>query len=219
MGSTTGPPSNWLNLPIDAREGIASILSECEKFLVWPHQVMQNAVALLGKSATDDRPISLTSLLYAVCVKIKKPVISEFDRSLATWWDSPVAGNSCLREGIRRRFVSEVACLNGKPCVDTFSVLEKFYDSIDSVKPLQQASQLKWDPVVLYMSLFVHLFNYYAPFGASCWNKGSPLKERALFVTLVSMRTRDTGDRSESRPRENRSVAKETFISKSYKTI
>ena len=32
---------------------------------------MQNAVALLGKSTTDDRPISLTSLLYAVYVKIK----------------------------------------------------------------------------------------------------------------------------------------------------
>ena len=40
---------------------------------------MQNAVALLGKSATDDRPISLTSLLYAVYVKIKKPVIADFD--------------------------------------------------------------------------------------------------------------------------------------------
>ena len=56
-------PSNWLNLPIEARRGIASILSECETGLVWPHQVMQNAVALLSKSATDDRPISLTSLL------------------------------------------------------------------------------------------------------------------------------------------------------------
>ena len=38
---------------------------------------MQNAVALLGKSATDDRPISLTSLLYAVCVKIKELVIAD----------------------------------------------------------------------------------------------------------------------------------------------
>ena len=88
---------------------------------------MQNAAALLGKSGTDDWPISLTSLVYAVYVKIKKPVIADFDRSLATWWDSAVAGNSCLREGIRRRFVSEVACLNGKHCVDTFSDLEKFY--------------------------------------------------------------------------------------------
>ena len=50
-------PSNWLNLPIKARNGVAS---------TWPHQVMQNAVAILGKSAADDRPISLTSLLYAV---------------------------------------------------------------------------------------------------------------------------------------------------------
>ena len=33
-------PGNWLNLPIEARQGIASILSECEKGLVWPHQVM-----------------------------------------------------------------------------------------------------------------------------------------------------------------------------------
>ena len=52
---------DWLNFPIEARKGIASILSECEAGLVWPHQVMQNAVALLGKSATDDRSISLTS--------------------------------------------------------------------------------------------------------------------------------------------------------------
>ena len=93
---------------------------------------MQNAVALQGKSATDDRPISLTSLLH-------------------------VAGNSCLREGIRRRFVSEVACLNGKHCVDTFLDLEQFYDSIDNVKLIQQACQLKWNPVVLHMSLLVHM--------------------------------------------------------------
>ena len=146
-----------MNLPIEARQGIAPILSECEKGLVWRHQVMQNAVALLGKSATDDRPISLTSLLYAVYVKIKKPVIADFDRAHATWWDSAVAGNSCLREGIRRRFVSEVACLNGKHCVDTFLDLEKFYDSIDNVKLIQQALQLKWNPVVLYMSLLVHM--------------------------------------------------------------
>ena len=118
---------------------------------------MQNAVALLGKSATDDRPISLTSLLYAVYVKIKKHVIADFDRAHATWWDSAVAGNSCLREGIRRRFVSEVACLNGKHCVDTFLDLEKFYDSIDNVKLIQQACQLKWNSVVLYMSLLVHM--------------------------------------------------------------
>ena len=113
-------PHNWLNLPIEARKGIASILIECETGLVWPHQVMQNAVALLGKSATDDRPISLTSLLYAVYVKIKELVIADFDRAHATWWDSAVAGNSCLREGIRRRLVSGAACLNGKHCVDTF---------------------------------------------------------------------------------------------------
>ena len=140
-------PNNWLNLPIDARKDVASILSECETGLVWPHQVMQNAVALLGKSATDDRPISLTSLLYAVYVKIKKHVIADFDRAHATWWDSAVAGNSCLREGIRRR----------KHCVDTFLDLEKFYDSIDNVKLIQQACQLKWNPVVLYMSLLVHM--------------------------------------------------------------
>ena len=148
---------NWLNFPIEARKGIASILSECEPGLVWPHQVMQNAVALLGKSATDDRPISLTSLLYAVYVKIKRHVIADFDRAHATWWDSAVAGISCLCEGIRRRFVFEVACLNGKHCVDTFSDLEKFYDSTDNVKLIQQACVLKWNPVVLKMSHLVHM--------------------------------------------------------------
>ena len=110
----------------------------------------------MGKSATDDRPISLTSLLCAVYVKIKKPVIADFDRAHATWWDSAVAGNSCLREGIRRRFVSEVACLIGKHCVDILD-LEKLYDSIDNVKLMHQAFKLKWNLVVLYMSLLVHM--------------------------------------------------------------
>ena len=66
-------------------------------------------------------------MLYAVYVIIKKPVIADFDRARATWWDPAVAGNSCLREGIRRRFVSEVACLNGKHCVDTFLDFENFF--------------------------------------------------------------------------------------------
>ena len=45
--------------------------------------------------------------------------------------------------------MSDVACLNGKHCVDTCLDLEKFYDSIDNVKLIQQACQLKWNPVVL----------------------------------------------------------------------
>ena len=53
--------------------------------------------------------------------------------------------------------MSEVACLNGHFCVDTLSDLEKNDEPIDNVKLMQQASQLKWDPVVLYMSLLVHL--------------------------------------------------------------
>ena len=118
-------PGNWLNLQIEARKGIASIWSECEKGIVWPHQVMQNAVALLGKSATDDRSISLTSLFYAVYVKIKKPAIADFDRSHATWWDSAVAGNSCLREGIRRRFVRLPAWM-GNTVWRPFGILRSF---------------------------------------------------------------------------------------------
>ena len=31
-------------------------------------------------------------------------------------------------------------------------------DSIDSVELTQQACQLKWNPVVLYMSLLVHMY-------------------------------------------------------------
>ena len=42
--------------------------------------------------------------------------------------------------------MSEVACLIGKHCVDTFLDLEKFYDSTDNVKLMQQAFQLKWNP-------------------------------------------------------------------------
>ena len=53
--------------------------------------------------------------------------------------------------------MSEVACLNWKHCVDTFLDLEKFYDSIDNVKLIQQAFQLKWNPGVLYMSLVMHM--------------------------------------------------------------
>ena len=53
--------------------------------------------------------------------------------------------------------MSEVACLNGKDCVDTFLDLEKFYDSIDNVKLMHQAFQLKWNPVVFFMSLLVHM--------------------------------------------------------------
>ena len=53
--------------------------------------------------------------------------------------------------------MSEVACLNGKHCVDSFLDLKMSYDSIDNVKLMQQACQLKWNPVVLYTSLLVHM--------------------------------------------------------------
>ena len=45
----------------------------------------------------------------------------------------------------------------GNTALTPFLDLEKFYDSIDNVKVIQQAFQLKWNPAVLHMSLLVHM--------------------------------------------------------------
>ena len=69
-------PGHWLNLPIEARRGIASILSECEAGLVWPHQVMQNAVALFGASQLQTTDPSLSHHCSTPCMSKSRNIPS-----------------------------------------------------------------------------------------------------------------------------------------------
>ena len=81
---------------------------------------------------------------------------------------------ACVR-GIRRRFVSEVACLNGKHCVDTFVDLEKFCDSIDNVKLIQQGFPAQMESCrVIHVSFGAH--------GTACAENWRPVVRMDITV-------------------------------------
>ena len=76
-------------------------------------QCLLNIVALLGKTEVDDRPITLTHLLYALYICIRRPILAAWEASNHGWWDDAVKGSSALRTAISSRFRSEIAAATG----------------------------------------------------------------------------------------------------------
>ncbi len=156
-GTDQWAPGDWRKLPVQAKEEIAQQLNDAESKLALPMQILLNAVSLLGKSHTDDRPTAVTALLYAVYSAFRTCYTIEWDIGHAAFWDSAIKGSSPLRAAILRRLTAELAMDAHQDMVETYLDIKKFYDMIDVVILIDQAMELDFKPIVMYMSLQVHM--------------------------------------------------------------
>ena len=168
-------PGDVRRLPQEAHGQLATQISNAEKRLAFPAQIMMNVVSLLGKPAggktcgnidngrtlpqpaNDERPVTVTALFYAIYTKVRKCFTTEWDEEHKEFWDSAIKGSSPLRAAIRRRFMAEISSALGRHVIDTYLDLRKFYDLVDAAFLLPEALRLGYDPVVLLMAMQVHL--------------------------------------------------------------
>ncbi len=142
---------------MQAKTEIAQQLNEAESNLTMAMQILLNAVSLLGKSHTDDRPTAVAALLYAVYSTIRKCHTTDWDLKHAAFWDSAIKGSSPLRAAILRRLTAELTLDEQEDMVETYLDIKKFYDMIDVIILIDQAIELGVNPIVMYMSLQVHM--------------------------------------------------------------
>ena len=88
---------------------LADIYNECEELMVLPIQALVNFIALIPKPTGGDRPIALTTLIYALWTRIRQPYIREWETERAGFWDDAIRGSSALRAALLRRAADESA--------------------------------------------------------------------------------------------------------------
>lgn len=90
--------------------GCRPFILQVEARVRWPRQVLHNVVVFLGKPAVlpSERPITLTSGLYRLWCKLRRPQVQEWEAAAAGYWDRAIAGSSALQAALRRELRHEV---------------------------------------------------------------------------------------------------------------
>ena len=146
------------NLPQEAFSGLTFLLQSIEKEGQWPQQIILVQVAMLPKSSTVERPISLTHVVYRLWAKMRKYLVDRWlleDRQTA-FWDNAVKHNTCLQVSLLRLIRAETAKGLNLHQVSVLLDFSNFYDKIDHDLLIQEALELGFPPMILYFALMVH---------------------------------------------------------------
>jgi hypothetical protein len=145
----------WATLPDEALRVLLNIIYMSLDGAV-PMQMLLILIGLMPKEKGGERPIALTAMLYRVAMKLMKRSISEWDQSAAGFWDTAIAGNSCLRAALCRSLGVELAVARGFSAIGILWDISAFFDSIRIHRLVDLALKLGFPPMVLRLSLKVH---------------------------------------------------------------
>ena len=120
-------------------------------------QAAINLVVLLLKPDGSDRPITVTSLVYALWTAARGVKILRWDQQRARHWDSAIRGSSPLRAAWLQRLDEELWQWRELHRVTNFKDMEKCYDSIDTGLLLTAALDHGFEPTDLAVAARVHL--------------------------------------------------------------
>eukprot|EP00439_Symbiodinium_sp_Y106_P017883 s1011_g2.t1 len=120
-----------------------------------PIQMRAVQVALLPKSPEKERPISLTSVLWRVFSKLRRPILDDWMKDYAAHatFDAATPGRTCLDPALSRLIKAEDHKFRKVTFVTLFVDLLGFYDAVDFSRLLQQGAALAFPPLLLELSL------------------------------------------------------------------
>ena len=156
VGSDLWGARQWHFLPHEGKQMLTNILNDIESTLTFPAQVLLTVIALLGKLTGGERPITLTTGLYRLYSRIRKPFVSEWESRRAGFWDSAVKGSTPLRAALIRELYNEVASYLGVTVTQILWDMEKFYDLLRPDIMAKLALKLEYPVLPLYLGLLVH---------------------------------------------------------------
>ena len=117
------------------------LLANVERHMDWPEQVLLNLAVFLGKPTTPptERSITITSGLYRLWCKLRRPVVAEWEVQTAGFWDKAVAGSSALQAALQRELRHEVGNELGICTGGVYWDIAKFYDTLSPSVVMQRA--------------------------------------------------------------------------------
>ena len=110
-------------------------------------QQQMHMVVMLPKNSSKERPITLTSILYRVWCRLRKPLLDEWQQQLPASMNHDRArpGAQALYVALERLLRQEVHRANGRHGVTCLMDMSTFYDTINLTRLQTEALRLqKW---------------------------------------------------------------------------
>ncbi|CAE7267552.1 unnamed protein product [Symbiodinium sp. CCMP2592] len=143
------------NLPDFCYRQLAGLFRLAETDLTLPLQMLTVQVALLAKTPEKERPISLTSVLWRVYSKLRRPLLESWLKEYAAFapFDSATPGHTSLDPALSRLIKAEDHKFRNVTFITLFVDLEGFYDGVDFSRLISQGKALSFPPLLLELSL------------------------------------------------------------------
>ena len=141
-----------------AVKALLSLYQEMEEKVQLPTQQQMHMVVMLPKNAAKERPITLTSLLYRVWCRLRKPLLDAWQQHLppAMNHDRARPAATVLYVALERLLRQEVHRANGRHGVTCLMDMSTFYDTINLQQLETEALKLSYPPLMLEMALQVY---------------------------------------------------------------
>ena len=144
--------------PKQALQPLLGILQAMEAKAELPTQLTLSLVVMLAKNEKVERPITLTSVLYRVWCKMRKPLMDAWQNNLpaAMNYDRARPGATALHVALERLLRQETTKTLGKHGVTVLLDVSAFYDTLDLQRLQQTAQDLAYPPLALEFAMQVY---------------------------------------------------------------
>ena len=134
-----------------ALQPLLKLFQDMEHQAQLPTQQQMHMVIMLPKTSTKERPITLTSLLYRVWCRLRKPVLDQWQKQLPPTMqhDRARPGAQVLQVALERLLRQEVHKANGCHGVTCLMDMSTFYDTVNLIRLQQEALRLDYPPLML----------------------------------------------------------------------
>ena len=138
-----------------ALQPLLKLFQDMEHQAQLPTQQQMHMVIMLPKTSTKERPITLTSLLYRVWCRLRKPVLDQWQKQLPPTMqhDRARPGAQVLQVALERLLRQEVHKANGCHGVTCLMDMSTFYDTINLTRLQQEALRLDYPPLMLELAM------------------------------------------------------------------
>ena len=153
-----GPAQMLRTAPKQALQPLLGILQSMEAKAELPTQLTMSLVVMLAKNEKVERPITLTSVLYRVWCRMRKPLLDAWQQTLPPTMDYDRArpGATALHVALERLLRQETAKSLDKHGITVPLDMSTFYDTLDLQKLQQTAQELQYPPLALEFAMQVY---------------------------------------------------------------
>ena len=143
------------SIPPLALTPLLQLLHHMERTAELPTQLQMHLVVMLPKNQKLERPITLTSTLWRLWCRLRKPLLDQWQQNLPSTMshDRARPGANVLHVALERLLRQEVTKARQQHGITVLMDMSTFYDTINLVKLQEEAIDLDYPPLMLELAM------------------------------------------------------------------